>query len=469
MKKFLLILSVLVLLINSNKAQNQIIDGVGEFLTERAEDNFFYIFQSKIENNKIFCKYFPEVRKIIETVDFKYILNSKELWSESVKNDLNNLPITLFNHIKDLLADMVANSLQNEFLELLQDAVVEYEGKKYKLNVVNLDAPKPIRDIQNNLATDIIKLSKVVSDSFQKVELFKLDSNTDLVKINSIKSIMETLNESIDQSFNRIDSVMNKITELKKSDGIEFANSDQIFSLIERIENEFEGIKIVLSTVITMTDSSSNTVKAIKAFEIIEFLEKNLSSDSKLSSESKEIFDDYFPTFKKIALFFAQISDADSASQVSTILKTYTLPSVSFGVKREPGKWHMFIQSYWGITVGMESINERILSNTRFYYGITAPIGLEFSRGLGNESSFSFFVSALEFGQVVNSQMFDENVNYTWADIVAPGLTFNYGFPQVPLAVGLGGYYGKSLVGGQQKEWHLFAHFSFDMPLVTLF
>jgi hypothetical protein len=147
------------------------------------------------------------------------------------------------------------------------------------------------------------------------------------------------------------------------------------------------------------------------------------------------------------------------------------MPSVSFGTKRECSN-HVFISSYWGLSAGIESINHSLdlkRANTGGYFGLTAPIGLEYSWGLGKSGSISLFGSILDFGPVVNSQLSGANSDMRLKDVVAPGLYAVYGIAELPIAVSVGYFHSKSARGDSSPQHHITLNIVFDMPLMILY
>ena len=67
------------------------IDGVAQFLIDRANDNYLYIFEKKIRESNVFQCYFPETRANLDVGGLKELLYSRGLWEDSIKKDLNVL------------------------------------------------------------------------------------------------------------------------------------------------------------------------------------------------------------------------------------------------------------------------------------------------------------------------------------------------------------------------------------------
>ena len=65
--KFTLLLLIFVAQISSaNSSSSQRIEGVTNFLVERANDTYFYIFENKMKNNDEFKCYLPNTYQYIE-------------------------------------------------------------------------------------------------------------------------------------------------------------------------------------------------------------------------------------------------------------------------------------------------------------------------------------------------------------------------------------------------------------------
>jgi len=58
--------------------------------------------------------------------------------------------------------------------------------------------------------------------------------------------------------------------------------------------------------------------------------------------------DEDLSDFLRYALFFAQMADAEDPSTVKALLKSVTVPSVSFGIKREPFRTRYLVSAYLG-------------------------------------------------------------------------------------------------------------------------
>jgi len=154
-------------------------------------------------------------------------------------------------------------------------------------------------------------------------------------------------------------------------------NDDMVTTTTKNLMTSAAGALTVLDDLRNFNDDiimkTSNTERALAT---IEFIKRH-------SADPAEIVQ-----YRRYLLFFAQIADAKSAAEVKEVLTAYTMPAVSFAVKRERYQTHYLITANLGYGVG-GNVNAGS-TETKNNSGIYAPIGFEVSRGLGNGSSWSF-------------------------------------------------------------------------------
>src|SRR5882672_152471 len=64
------------------------VKGTTDFLLDRANDNYVYIFQKKLEANPLLQKYLPETLRIVKAGDIQSLIMHKELWRSALRRDL---------------------------------------------------------------------------------------------------------------------------------------------------------------------------------------------------------------------------------------------------------------------------------------------------------------------------------------------------------------------------------------------
>ena len=197
-----------------------------------------------------------------------------------------------------------------------------------------------------------------------------------------------------------------------------------------------------------------------------------------------------FLKISQYGLFMANMANAQSSQEVASILDNATLPVGSSSIKKN-SKTNVAIQSYLGPYIRFGDIDNTNAWTSQF--GVTAPIGIAFSKGLsGKGGSVSLFLSLLDVGAIVDYQLKSETITspggmdtttihkdykVELGQIFSPGTYLVYGFPfRLPISFGIGGQFGPGL--GQiddnndavvnNPEWRWNAFLAVDIPLFNI-
>ncbi len=442
---------------NSQTKESERIKGVADFLIDRANDNFLYIFEQKLKNNKMAKTFFPNTFDILKQSNLKVLLTSTDLWEETVENDVDHLMKMLLKKINNKIP--ILPDAEKEFFdaywELIQNEILTIRGTVYKLDRIDLSAPQNVKDIINSFYTIFHNgkfkfLEEMKKISFENI--FLPDSRMKL----------ETKIDSIIVHIEKWESFLHGNTEYK------IQNAKKIKEITAKIKTFSLETKDFLDNLHRAANAKTRIRKVISTFNLIEYINQYIPGNYNSALESK-IFKNHFEHYKKFALFFTQLSEASDAEEVNTILRAFTLPPVSFGIKREPRRRHLTVSSYLGFTGGFESKDNGSKKFDNSYFGLSAPIGLEWSFGFHKTGSFSLLGSILDFGSAVNSQLYDTESNARLKDLVNPGVFLVYGLKKLPIAVGAGYYKGKGIRISSLEEHHFSMFVAFDMPLFVLY
>ncbi|MBV1911946.1 MAG: hypothetical protein KUG78_21835 [Kangiellaceae bacterium] len=573
----------------ANDKTSERISGVADFLIERANDNYLYIFQRKIQGNKALSCYFPETfdnLTIGGDSSLKRLLTSKDLWKESIQTDLEFLTIrSLAVEIESTLkvseqSEKIASSAL-DFLNLFQ---LQVNGHRYDLNHVDPSLDSGLKERLNGftdgLGQVVVDLNKFrryqqlcpaprvtmqqFKDEFDSLRRLNkniqrwvehLQTNAEdlrlksqgnmswqgvcehlglppascvdgpttinayvnhrlnrlvdpqlVEKINIIKTTVDTIRNNREKLINN--AIRDAVCQKLKIPQSQCTDKQTTIAAITDIVNTGDGgdsridaellakIKAIKELAATLPSASeditSQVFKALKKIKlqheqqlksIIERIAQD-ESNQQLIDEKEAIQREVgnFDRLTRHILFFASIADANSASEVKSILKNYTLPSVSFFEKRKEGN-HFMITSYLGLAYNLNEEQQAVKTNN----GLFAPIGLEYTRGVdwlnGNIRSASIMVSPVDFGHPINLKLNDIEKDFELDEIVAPSLTFALGLKDYPLTLGLGYQKGRSLTASSaitngvpsdsnntthQTENRFILFFAFDMPLLNL-
>jgi len=209
-------LYVLVLLANSSYAasEQELVEGLSEFLIERANANLMAVYERRLKKNEDFQCYFPNTFEKIKSISIQGLFTSKEFWKESLEEDLEALvyraalvEISKAYYSKGnadnsntvdtekVSGNVVVRKLYDRYTGFLQ--LVSYEDPKsqvpYSLTSLPLDRTLAIVPIVNgffdplnNGRKDLITLM----DMFVKAEKVKDICDIKLEKLDDIKKAL---------------------------------------------------------------------------------------------------------------------------------------------------------------------------------------------------------------------------------------------------------------------------------------
>lgn len=165
---FLVLLCICSVYSNQLLANNtsERISGVADFLIERANDNYLYIFQRKIQNNQSLGCYFPSTFENLSvggSSSLKRLLTSRDLWKDSIQSDLEFLTLrSLAAEIESILkASEVSVEVASNTLDFVNMFAIRIDGKIYPLNVIDPNLKPQTLSIVNGFT---FGLGQVVED-----------------------------------------------------------------------------------------------------------------------------------------------------------------------------------------------------------------------------------------------------------------------------------------------------------------
>ena len=452
------------------------INGVVDFLLERGKDNYLYIFEESIKNNREVQCYFPTVYSYVAEGDLRLLLKSRKIWGESVETDLKNLAVRaaakeLGNAVDFKKAALVAT---DRFLDVAQYINVKYQGQEYPLTFIPLGAPAELKDLLNGFYNGVVDLR----DALLRID-DKLKIQDALCSMPSIT--LQDIADSATDLTAALDKLKTWTAHVEKNKSLLTVNIEKLTNDCRRDPvKTFCGAKEKLPEVwITpiVKDMSDNAAKVIAtAAALARYVEDIRRADGNTAKaliavrfleESKAFDEKVLGRFKNHILFFAELSDAETAEQTKEILEAYTMPPVSFAVKRERYKNHVLLTAYLGVAYG-KVVNAGTYGEDN-RKGIYAPIGLEFSRGLGNGASVSLMLAPFDFGYPINLKLNGVKEDIEFRDIIAPSVLVSYGCPKYPISIGVAYQRGRNDIAANSAEERVLFFIAFDMPLLTFY
>lgn len=454
--------------------EDERIKGVSDFLIKRAKENYFYIFEKKIRDNKALQCYFPTTYSYVEEGDLKLLLTSRGIWGDSIKKDLDTLVARAF--AKQLAEHFHHASMDatNFYLEIMQYLSVTVEGQPYPVTVMPVNANEQVRNAINGLYDDFLSLRKLIEKKAEDLAPFVNICQAPEISIDEIKQVIKGLQDVVQG----LDAWSGSIAKYKDSlkvnvDALEHDCAEKSTAKICQIKDKIrtQWLPVVKQNLEQpLVKAAAASVFLTKYVHDVQQADKNTGKvlvvikGLRASGLDKTVDLD---KFKHHLLFFAQISDAEKAEEVSALLGEYTLPAVSFFVKREKNTSHILLSAFLGYGYGTVLNDSKAGTDNKS--GVMAPLGLEFSYGTRGEGAWSILLAPFDFGYPVSLKLHGITENVDYDEIVAPGIYLSYGVPEYPLNVGLAYQQGRKVGAGIEAENRALFFVSFDMPLLTLY
>jgi len=288
---------------------------------------------------------------------------------------------------------------------------------------------KFLKDTKDH-ADRVRKILQALVQTGDQIKKYGDASDRDLIML------VKNVNKNARTIFGELDSI-NGAKSSKA--GVVFDRIDEFLALAASIQEEKYGLAITQS---------------------IGLMEKS-------SIDTKHPF--FFKSYKKYGPFIANVAQANSSAEVKEALEVAALPVGSYQIKRQTFS-EISLNAYAGLFAGLEyrtsppkGANEIVGA-----VGFTAPAGLAFSWGTrdvvktrqaGDKrvktswkptgSSNSFFFSIIDVGAVTSFRIADDSTEtlpeFTWENILAPGVFYVRGLKDSPVSLGIGVQSGPQL------------------------
>ena len=196
----------------------------------------------------------------------------------------------------------------------------------------------------------------------------------------------------------------------------------------------------------------------------------------------------------KYGNLMASIVKSESPQEAEAAIEAAVLPAGSSSIKKN-SRWNISLNAYIGGYFGRNSNSTDKIDGNNSSVGVTAPIGVAVSWGLGyfnkgnSIGSLSLYGTLIDVGAIAGYRLNDDSTTLeqkvTLNDIFAPGAYLVYGiglpfkgFPYIPISVGYGWQYGSKLYHKQddgtlaisdKSRWRSNWFVAVDIPLVNFY
>jgi hypothetical protein len=453
------------------------IEAVTQFLLDRAKANYLYIFQLRIAKNRDVECYFPTIYRYAAEGDLQILLKSRGLWSKSLEADLGRLVRAAgARAVAGLDPRRLAMTATNFSNEAVQFISVRYQGVDYPLSSIDHNAPPELRDLAGGFfkitsANEFfIELADLIDTKDAKcgipditeddVKALAADGKAALADLRAWGAHFRKHRGDLRPDQAKLEAACKPGAPQRPAavcdarnrlvDSLEGSGAEMTAALTSKAQLPAQLLKFSAD----VEEAQTKTERVILAIQLLRDVGP---------SENDEIIQ----ALKQHVLFFAEVADAKDAPEVKAVLEAYTVPPVSFGMKREKYKDHLMVSAYVGYGYGAVLDSGDV--GSRNNKGIYAPIGFEYSRGLGNSGSVSLMLAPVDFGYPISLKLNGVTDGAKLSDVLAPSIAATYGWASLPLAVGVAYQRGRKDPASNEVEKRVMLFFAFDMPLYPLF
>lgn len=443
------------------------VKGATDFLLDRANDNYVYVFQRKLESNPVLQKYFPETLRIAKAGDIQSLIMHKDLWRDALKLDLVGSGNNLFGRALGEATEYIDRLCKSEL-----DGTAPGAGAK---------GPSVcgIALLQVGRALDKwgVARGKVCDAKSDKTQAEQLACDDATKQIEDAKARLSSIQQQIPGASAQPAAaaaapVARTVNPQATSVGFMSAGATQALGDLAR---DLGAIKPEACADLKAGRYTGCVIEVLYVLEAVShadylancFLYGNWCTNDARDGQNanREESDDY-RDFKRYALFFAQLADAVDTSdraRVNALLKSVTIPPVSFGIKREPHATRVLVTAYVG-----GGWSWKTAAPHQQIWGVVAPVGVEVSQARDSGNSLSLLLSPLDFGYPLTLKLKNADATVKGSDIVVPAAYVFYGWKNYPVAAGVGYSRGRSLDNPDQRVGRVLLLVAFDMPLFRL-
>lgn len=201
-------------------------------------------------------------------------------------------------------------------------------------------------------------------------------------------------------------------------------------------------------------------------------------------------FNDFIKNLNTYGNLLAAVSMAESSDDIKAAIEATVLGTGSSRMKRN-SKYSITVNAYVGVFAGRAfykqlnsvGLQEKNGINT---FGITAPIGISFNKGLlhsnKNPSTLSLTLQIIDIGSLINfyfkggdGVQLPSDTKIQLGDILAPGTQLSYSIGDTPFTIMAGVQYVPSLSRIEQFDsnfkpltWRAQLGFAIDIPLFNI-
>jgi hypothetical protein len=189
--------------------------------------------------------------------------------------------------------------------------------------------------------------------------------------------------------------------------------------------------------------------RAIETYQSVERKEYGLAINHAIflfeqftptADTAKAAYEKIMKNFCFYGSFATDFLAARNETALTNVISNYAMPVGSSSLKRR-SRHNLSLNAYAGGFFGGEYLSDPSLNNPlRASVAFSAPIGLDYSFGMPNKTSWSIFASIIDLGAVVSFRLGDRQTqslpDLKFENVLAPGISILYGVKNLPLSIG---------------------------------
>ena len=181
----------------------------------------------------------------------------------------------------------------------------------------------------------------------------------------------------------------------------------------------------------------------IKYIDSIKQYVKRSDDDIKFAEYQAPLNEKYSAQLLKLASFFGDVLSATNSDQLADVISSHALPPTSYKLKRKV-KSSIDFNAYVGAYGGYKLASSNSTYIDGWTGGITAPIGITYTRSFGNNGNGTFGVSFnfIDLGNIVNHYLTSTEKYYKdvhFSEVFSPNVNILYSIKNTPLVAFVGG------------------------------
>lgn len=416
----------------------------------------------------------PKFENVAHHDGIKIVLGTANIVSELSQSGKSIMPDSVINQLALLPWGSVSKNLETslKFLNLISQSI--------RANTSLHQSWVSLSDLNSHLFNDAVTLRIFFGLLYQQVKnqgiQFYGKDNKVSIKVDTLLAAQKDnifRLSGLVQNFSLLaDDVQNTIRNYKaKKDSGSLSDEDK-YTYISKAINIINYGFTVANTFKT-TEASKDAIihdKYIGVARNANELYKNIYTKNYNSAVLNvcSILDSFFTKDKdkkwisgvlKYGNFMASVVKAESPEEVQSAIEASALPAGSSSIKKNSA-FNFSLNAYIGGYFGRVNSNPNDIDGNNSKVGVTAPVGVAFSLGLGHfrngasVGSLSVYGTLIDVGAIAGYRLNDDSTaldqKVTLGDIFTPGgyLVYGIGLPflsYVPLSIGYGWQYGSKL------------------------